>query len=258
MAINMDVIKELRTATGAGLADCKNALVETNGNITEAIKILQKKGLADSSARSNKPTSEGRVFIKDTGNAITIFSVKCETDFVANNELFKNLMDSDNLEKDIDNIKIATRENIQMGEKFTIPYNSDNVIGTYIHSDNKSGAVVVLSNIENTEKAKEFAHDCCLHLVAFTPMYKSKEDVPESYIAEKKEIFSALIDQDPKINGKPDNVKMGILNGKLNKHLSEICFLEQAFIKDDKVSVKNKLKEFGPNAAISEMKLVII
>jgi len=259
MAVKMEDVKKLREITGAGLTDCKTALVESNGNIEEAIKVLQKKGLAAADARSERATAEGRVFIKnDTEKSIVnVAIVKCETDFVANNKDFAALGEAENLGAAVDKLKISMRENIKIDTESMIGYDPNtDVVGTYVHSDNKSGAVVIISGAEDKDLAKVFAKDCCLHLVAFTPLYTSKESVPESYISEKTEIFKAQMDKDPKMAAKPDNVKEGILKGKINKHLAEICFMEQAFVKDDKTSVKNKLKqECGPDAVIRVARL---
>lgn len=259
MTVKMEDVKKLREITGAGLADCKNALVESNGNVEDAVKILQKKGLAAADARSGRATAEGRVFIKnDTEKSIVnVAIVKCETDFVANNKDFAALGEADNLGVAVDKLKVSMRENIKIDAESMVGYDPNtDVVGTYVHSDNKSGAVVIISGAEDKDRAKVFAKDCCLHLVAFTPLYTNKESVPESYISEKTEIFKAQMDKDPKMAAKPDNVKEGILKGKVNKHLAEICFMEQAFVKDDKTSVKNKLKqECGPDAVIKVARL---
>ena len=106
------------------------------------------------------------------------------------------------------------------------------------------GAVVVVKG-SSADAVKAFAYDCCLHIAAFTPAYTSKNDVPQSYIDEQAEIFKAQMDQDEKMAGKPDNVKQGILQGKVNKHLAEICFEDQMFVKDDKKTVTAKLAEVG-------------
>ncbi len=249
---NVELVKKLRAATMAGLADCKKALDEANGDFDEAIKVLQKKGLAASDARSGRATAEGRVFIKDNGkDAVNVAVIKCETDFVANNKDFAALGEAENLTEAVDKLKVSMRENIIIDTEKSFDYGPEDVVGTYVHSDNKSGAVVILSNVKDREKAKTFAHDCCLHLVAFEPPFINKESVPQDYLDEKMEIFKAQMDKDPKMAGKPDKVKEGILTGKLNKHLAEVCFLEQPFVKDDKRSVKKVLEdECGKDAVI--------
>ncbi len=249
---NVELVKKLRAATMAGLADCKKALDEANGDFDEAIKVLQKKGLAASDARSGRATAEGRVFIKDNDkDAVKVAVIKCETDFVANNKDFAALGEAENLTEAVDKLKVSMRENIIIDTEKSFDYGPEDVVGTYVHSDNKSGAVVILSNVKDKEKAKIFAHDCCLHLVAFEPPFINKESVPQDYLDEKMEIFKAQMDKDPKMAGKPDKVKEGILNGKINKHLAEVCFLEQPFVKDDKRSVKKVLEdECGKDAVI--------
>ena len=123
----------------------------------------------------------------------------------------------------------------------------------------KTGVIVVLKSDKSAVFAdkvfQEFAYDCCLHAAAFTPLYVKKEDVDAAYIDEQLEVFRGQVAE----LQKPDNVKEGIVKGKLNKHLAEICFLEQAFVKDDKVSVAAKMKEVGKQlgANISLSKLVL-
>lgn len=254
--MSLEDVKTLRDRTGAGLMDCKNALAECMGNIAEAEKLLQKKGLAAATIRAGRPTTEGRLFIKHLNDEVKVTIVKCETDFVANNEDFIALGDVDDVSTAIDKLKVSMRENISLSLQETLK--PTGVVSTYVHSDNKTGAVVSIIGANDELKAKEFAHDCCLHLVAFTPAYIKRSDVPESYIAEKTEIFKAQMDADPKMASKPDKVKDGIILGKVNKHLAEVCFEDQAFVKDDKKSVSAKLAELGKDACFEEVKLYLL
>ena len=138
---------------------------------------------------------------------------------------------------------------------------ADAIGSFYVHSDKKTGAVVVIKG-SNAESLKTFAYDCCLHIAAFTPSYISNKDVPQSYIDEQKEIYKAKMDQDAKMAGKPDNVKEGILQGQIKKHLAEICFEDQMFVKDDKKTVTAKLaevsKEVGATLSFATAKLYIL
>lgn len=265
MSVSMDDVKKVREITGAGLSSCKDALVKTGGNVDEAVKVLQKEGLAASDARMNKPTSEGRIFTHVEDNVVTMYAVKCETDFVANSEEFKNIGkcvdDGETLEAVIDRLKISMRENIQPGDSVEAPFNLHDIGSTYIHSDGKSGSVVIIEGVDpaKEENAKIFAHDACLHMVAFTPAYISSDDVSVSVINEKREIFTAQMTNDPKMASKPDNVKEGILNGKIKKALAELCLMDQMFVKDDKHSFKDVMKrECGPDAAVAFAKLVTL
>lgn len=258
MAFTANDIKNLREMTGAGMMECKKALTECNGNIDEAAKYLKEKGLAAAAKRADRATAEGRLFMRQDGNKIYVVEMTCETDFVANNADFialgEKMLDvtiakgytkvEDEHNKMLEDLKVSIRENMNVAKVEVIDVPANGVASFYIHSDKKTGAVVAIDG-STADDVKTFAYDCCLHIAAFTPAYTSKKDVPENYIAEQKEIFKAQMDQDEKMAGKPDNVKEGILQGKVNKHLAEICFEDQMFVKDDKKTVAAKLAETG-------------
>lgn len=258
MAITAADVKALREKTGAGMMECKKALTECNGDIAEAEKSLKEKGLAAMAKRSERATSEGRLFIRQDGNKIAVIELTCETDFVAKNADFiavgEKMLDvtlakgytkvEAEHEEILEPLKVSIRENMKVAkvEVFEVPATAS--AAYYVHSDFKTGAVVIIDG-STADTVKTFAKDCCLHIAAFTPSYTSKKDVPQSYIDEQKEIFKAQMDQDEKMAGKPENVKEGILQGKINKHLAEICFEDQMFVKDDKKTVTAKLAETG-------------
>ena len=261
MAITAADVKALREKTGAGMMECKKALTECNGDIAEAEKSLKEKGLAAMAKRSERATSEGRLFIRQDGNKIAVIELTCETDFVAKNADFiavgEKMLDvtlakgytkvEAEHEEILEPLKVSIRENMKVAkvEVFDVPATAS--AAYYVHSDFKTGAVVIVDG-STADSVKTFAKDCCLHIAAFTPSYTSKKDVPQSYIDEQKEIFKAQMDQDEKMAGKPENVKEGILQGKINKHLAEICFEDQMFVKDDKKTVTAKLAETGKEA----------
>ena len=261
MAFTAADVKALRESTGAGMLDCKKALQDANGNLAEAEKILKEKGLAAMAKRSDRATGEGRIVIKQNGNKIAMVEVTCETDFVANNADFQATAEkaaditlangkseiTDEHKALIDEIAIKFRENMAVRRAAFVEVGANASVGTYVHSDNKTGAIVVIDG-SSADEVKVFAKDCCLHLAAFTPAYIKKEDVPQSYIDEQKEIFTAQMAADEKMANKPQNVKDGILNGKINKLLAENCFVDQAFVKDDKLTVAKKLEEVGKAA----------
>ncbi len=258
MAITAADVKALREKTGAGMMECKKALTECNGDIAEAEKLLKEKGLAAVAKRSERATTEGRLFIRQDENKIAVIELTCETDFVANNSDFiatgEKLLDvtlskgytkvEPEHEQILEPLKVSIRENMKVAKVEVIEVPSDGIGAFYVHSDKKTGAVVVVKG-STADTVKTFAYDCCLHIAAFTPSYTSKKDVPQSYIDEQKEIFKAQMDQDEKMASKPENVKEGILQGKVNKHLAEICFEDQMFVKDDKKTVTAKLAEVG-------------
>ena len=268
-------VKALREATGAGMMECKKALTECNGDIAEAEKSLKEKGLAAMAKRSERATSEGRLFIRQDGNKIAVIELTCETDFVAKNADFiavgEKMLDvtlakgytkvEAEHEEILEPLKVSIRENMKVAkvEVFDVPATAS--AAYYVHSDFKTGAVVIVDG-STADTVKTFAKDCCLHIAAFTPSYTSKKDVPQSYIDEQKEIFKAQMDQDEKMAGKPENVKEGILQGKINKHLAEICFEDQMFVKDDKKTVTAKLaetgKEVGATLSFAVAKLFVL
>lgn len=261
MDISASMVKELREATGAGMMDCKKALVDTNGDFDAAAKLLKEKGLAAVAKRAERVTSEGRIFIRQNGNKLAIVELTCETDFVAKNADFiasgEKILDEvfakgyTEANKELSDVLLdfatKTRENMSLSKVRIVEVPENAVAGVYVHSDFKTAAVTIIKG-STADSVKEFARDCCMHLAAFTPAYIKKDEVPEAYINEQKEIFKAQMDADEKVSSKPENVKEGILQGKINKHLAEICFVDQMFVKDDKKSVSAKLDEVGKNA----------
>jgi len=268
MEIKASDVKALRDKTGAGMMECKKALQQCNGDAKEAEKYLKEKGLAAVEKRADRVTSEGIIVIHNDEKKAVMIEMTCETDFVAKNSDFiavgediaKNAFDRDLCEitKELNDkmLDLATRvrENMNLTRLIHVKAENNEYISRYVHSDKKTGVIVVLKAddpaVFEKKEVKDFAYDCCLHAAAFVPLYVKKEDVEPSYIKEQEEIFRGQVaDLD-----KPDNVKEGIIKGKINKHLSEICFLEQPFVKDDKVSVAKKMNEIG-KAAGSDLSL---
>lgn len=262
MEIKASDVKALREKTGAGMMECKKALVEAGGDSAAAEKILKEKGLAALEKRADRVTSEGRIVAKVEGNRAVICEITCETDFVAKNTDFIALGDAivekaiatkadkvtDELSDMMKELATRIRENMTVRRLDAVELTENDYCAKYIHSDAKSGVLVVLSaenkDAVNNQKVKDFAYDCCLHYVAFTPMYVTQDQVSGDYINEQKEIFMKQVaDMD-----KPEQVKAGIVQGKIKKHLAEICFMDQPFVKDDKVTVAKKLEEISKEA----------
>ena len=259
MEIKASDVKELREKTGAGMMECKKALQHCEGDAKEAEKYLKEKGLAAVEKRADRATSEGIIIIKGDEKHVGMVELTCETDFVAKNDDFiavgneiadevcqKNINEvTESLNSKLLDLATRVRENMSLSRVMSIKAKDDEYIATYVHSDKKTGVVVVLKADKNeafsNADVKQFAFDSCLHMAAFLPPYINIEDVDPAYIAEQTEIFKGQVaDLD-----KPEKVKEGIIKGKINKHLSEVCFMEQMFVKDDKVSVKTKLQEIG-------------
>ena len=272
MEIKASDIKALRDSTGAGLMDCKKALTECNGDIKEASKYLLEKGLAAMAKRADRTTAEGRIFLKQDGNKIAMVELTCETDFVAKADDFvalgeklvaivleKGLTEvTDELTSLLNELAIKIRENMAIRRIAYVEVPSDCVSSTYVHHNFKIGSIVVIKG-SNDDKIKDFAHICCLHLASKTPSYITQEEVPQTYIDEQTEIFKAQMAQDEKMASKPENVKEGILKGKINKHLAEICFMDQMYLDDEKKSVATVLAEMGKSvgATLSFEKVIL-
>lgn len=252
-------VKKLRDKTGAGMMDCKKALIEAGGEYAKAEKLLKEMGLAAAEKRSGRATNEGRIFTKVEKDGAVIIELACETDFVARNENFIKIgqeLCSEILDKKLDQVTpeldekikgvISTiKENISLKRFTRLELGADECAADYIHGEGGIGVLVHFKadNPALFEKAevKEFVFDCALHIAAFNPLYLSKETVDPAYLKEQEEIFTKQTEG----MDKPEKVLQGIIKGKLNKHLSQICFMDQGFVKDDKVSVAKKLKELG-------------
>lgn len=271
MDIKAADVKALREKTGAGMMECKNALVQCNGDSAAAEKLLKEKGLAAVEKRANRATSEGRIFVKTNGTKLVICEVTCETDFVSKNAEFievgekiaetalaKNITSvTQELSDMLLNLATKIRENMMVKRLELIDIPAGTVCSHYIHSDAKTGVVVLIkadpANASQNETLKEFAYNCCLHIAAFTPAYIRKEEVDAAYIEEQKDIFAKQVAE----LDKPENVKAGIIQGKISKHLADICFVDQPFVKDDKLSVAKKMeqiaKEIGASLTLSKV-----
>ncbi|HKL85020.1 MAG TPA: translation elongation factor Ts [Treponemataceae bacterium] len=273
MEIKAAEVKALREKTGAGMMECKNALVSCNGDAHAAEKLLKEKGLAAVEKRADRATTEGLILIRNEGKKAVMAELTCETDFVAKNvdfialgnDVINTAFDKDvtevtpELSKMVLDMATKVRENMSLSRLVSLHAADDEFIANYIHSDKKTGVMIKFkadkSEIFSNQIVKEFTYDCCLHVAAYTPLYTDSSEVDPAYIEEQKEIFTVQA----KESGKPENVQIGIVQGKLKKHLAEICFVEQAFVKDDKMSVAKKMEEVGKavSAKITLSKVVL-
>jgi len=269
-------VKKLREKTGAGMMECKNALVATEGDFTKAEKLLKEKGLAALEKRSGRATNEGKIFvkIKDDGSAAVLAELASETDFVARNPEFIALgweITGKALEKGhtepneeltgmVTNLATKIRENMGLKRLKAIKAGKDEYLTMYIHGDGNIGVVVKCKSdkpeIFKNEDVKAFIFSLALHIAAFNPQALDKDKIDPAYIAEQEEIFRKQMEKDEKLQGKPANVLEGILKGKINKHLSEVCLVEQGYVKDEKHTVAQALanvaKQAGAKLEIAE------
>lgn len=265
-AISAADVKKLRDVTGAGMMDCKKALTEADGDFAKAEKILKEMGLAAVAKRQDRATENGRVFVKIADGKVVLLSLSCETDFVAKNADFAKLGEdmceaiikngwtepNDELKGMVAGLIAIIKENMNL-VKFTVIDLADNQTAAgYVHGEGNVAVAVVLTAddkaaFENDE-VKDLSHNLALHAAAFKPVYLNAESVDKAYENEQLDIFQKQVDTDPKMASKPEKVKEGIVRGKLAKLYKEICFTEQAYVKDDSISVAQALKNAGKAA----------
>ena len=261
-------VKRLRDKTGAGPMECKNALVSTNGDFDQAEKLLKEKGLAALEKRSGRTTNEGKIFvkIKEDCSAAVLVELSSETDFVARNDDFIALGEAiaakslekgftepnDELSGMVTELATKIRENMGLKRIRLVTAGPGEYLTKYIHGEGNIGVVVKAGTdkpeIFKDDEVKAFVFSLALHIAAFNPYALDKSKIDPAYIKDQEEIFRKQMEQDEKLKGKPANVLEGILKGKINKHLSEICLLEQGYVKDEKLSVAKAIDEAGKKA----------
>lgn len=277
--ISAKMVKDLREMTGAGMMDCKKALVETQGNMDEAVEYLRKKGQAKAEKKASRVAAEGicRIAVKD--NSAAVVEVNSETDFVAKNEKFQTFVeqvadvivqgdyaDVDALLAapftDANTVQEALVEKIAtIGEKLSIrrfeKITAENgCVVTYTHGGGRIGVIVEAATDVVNDAVKEALSNVAMQVAALYPKYVSRDEIGQDFIDHEREIILAQIMQDEKQSQKPANVIDGIVNGRVNKELKEICLLDQIYVKaeDGKQTVAQYLaqvaKENSANLSI--------
>ena len=272
MAITAAQVKELREATGAGMMDCKKALTATEGDMDKAMEFLREKGLATAQKKASRIAAEGIVMLKvaeDSKKAVAV-EVNAETDFVAKNEKFQAYVAQvaeqalETEAADIDAFlaetwKFDTTKTVNealagqvavIGEnmkirRFQKVEETEGFVASYTHMGGKIGVLVdVVTDVVNDE-IKEMAKNVAMQIAALNPKYTNRSEVSEEYIAHEKEILMAQIQNDPKESQKPEKVIQGMISGRINKELKEICLLDQVYVKaeDGKQSVEKYVAE---------------
>ncbi len=282
MAITAAMVKELREMTGAGMMDCKKALNETNGDMDAAVEFLRKNGQAKAEKKAGRIAAEGlcTVVVKDDKTAAVV-EVNSETDFVAKNDTFKAFVeavaaqavnsdaadldafmaeawneDSSKTVKDALVEKIAVigeNLNIRRFEKVTA---ENGCVVSYIHGGGRIGVIVEAETSAVNDTVKEALTNLAMQIAALSPKYVSRDEISEEYIAHEKEILRAQIMNDPKESQKPEKVINGMIEGRVNKELKEICLVDQVYVKaeDGKQTVGKYLeavsKEVGAEVSV--------
>ena len=258
--VTASLVKELREKTGAGMMDCKKVLTETDGDLEKATELLRERGIAKAAKKSGRVAAEGIVeaYISEDGKVGAIVEVNSETDFVGKNEEFRtfvmnvakqvveknpadveSLLAQDSIEepgKTVQEVlvgKIAT-----IGENLNIRrfarFASEGLVEKYIHGD---GKIAVLINMK--KGSKEVAKDVCMQIAAARPEYLNEESVPAERIEKEKEILKIQTMNE----GKPEAIAEKIVEGRIGKFFSEICLLDQQFVKNPDIKVSQLLKE---------------
>ena len=261
MEIKATDVKLLREKTAAGMLDCKNALVKAEGDFDKAERLLKEQGLAAAVKKSGRVTNQGKIFSKVLPGKGILLELTCETDFVARNSLFLELGDAlvqmvadKGLTEKTSAMDLMVKEtigkikeNMELRRLLIVKVPADEVLVDYVHENR----IAVMARFRvGSEKAKDdpkvkaTLFDCALHIAAFAPLFYSKEKVPPAFLKEQEEIFAKQVES----MDKPANVLAGIAKGKVNTLLSEVCFLEQPFVKDDKRKVAKVLEDLGKEA----------
>jgi len=243
MTITASQVNELRKKTGVSMMACKKALVEAEGIEEKAIEILRKKGESKAQSKSDRTTNEGIIQFYEENNKVAIVAINCETDFVArNDELIntakeiaqKSLQESEDVAKNFADTKLKELFN-KLGENLqltTLKIISGATTGTYIHSNNKLAAVVVLDGSDS-----ETARDIAMHVTAMNPAVINPSEISEELVTKEKEIWAEQL----KNENKPANIIEKIMTGKERKFREESALIKQAFVKDPEKTVEQLL-----------------
>lgn len=278
--ITASMVKELRESTGAGMLDCKKALVETNGDMEKAVDWLRKKGLASAAKKSSRIAAEGLVAVAVEGNKGAIVEVNSETDFVAKNDLFQEYVEDAALVALASNGEVCDMKTFncpkcgktfeerltdliaKIGENMTLRRAkmvevNDGVVASYIHNvaRNNLGKIGVLVALESTaDKAKlaELGKHLAMHIAASRPLFQTIDAVDPAAVEREKAIFS----EQAKASGKPENIIEKMIEGRIKKYYDEVVFEEQAYIMDPDKKIKQVIadaaKELGTDIKIKE------
>lgn len=273
--VDASTVKELRERTGAGMMDCKKALVETNGDMEKAIEFLREKGLAAAAKKAGRIAAEGLIgtYVNDSLKLGAIVEVNCETDFVAKNQEFIDFVNSmakivvDKQLKDVEQLseaeyngmkvkealstliaKIGENMTIRRFERFSV---ENGAIASYIHGGGRIGTLVQLESKIVNDILLELGKDIAMQVAAMNPLYVSESDVPHDYIEKEKEILKVQAINE----GKNPAVVEKMIEGRLKKQLKEICLLDQLFVKDGERTIarllNDKSKEIGAEISVS-------
>ena len=265
MEIKASQVKELRDMTGVAMMDCKKALVECSGDIEKALDLLRSNSALKAEKKSSRVAADGVLVAAVNDDYATILEINSETDFAAKDANFLAFADkvktyitnnqvtdvealsSTEIEEDRKSLVQTIGENIQLRRLITVGLEDQSNLGLYVHSDSKLGALVVL-NGGNSEMAKDIA----MHVAAFNPLCLSKEDIDSEVLNREKAIYENQAQE----SGKPQEIMDKMVEGKLNRFLSEVSLLSQGFVKDADITVNEYISSQGASiASFSRLKV---
>jgi len=262
MNISADAVKQLRERTGAGMMECKKALVEANGDLDAAAENMRKTGLAKADKKASRVAAEGVVVIEKSADGKTgvLVEVNSETDFVARGDDFRGfagevakvaLAAGASSVEAVNGLKLSSGETVddkrraliaKIGENLTVRrvtlVKAPTIVGSYVHTDNKKAALVALEGGD-----AELARDVAMQVVASSPRYLSPADAPAELVAKEREIATEFVKNDPGNAKKPDEIKAKIVDGRVRKAIDEFALTQQLFVKDDSLTIDKLLQK---------------
>ncbi|MFW7381196.1 MAG: translation elongation factor Ts [Oligoflexus sp.] len=271
MAITAAQVKELREKTGVGMMECKNALTENGGDIEKAILWLRERGLSRAAKKADRVTAEGivKVLVNDAQTAGVLLEINCETDFVSKNVDFQKFTDDlaqlalDQQVNDVNALKelklngenvgdVLTALIARIGENLNIrrvnSFSAQNgVVAGYSHMGGKIGSIVVLDG-STDESVKDLGKDLAMHVAAAAPRYLSSEQVDPEELKQEEELARKKLQEE----NKPDHLIEKIMGGQIQKFYKEVCLVEQSYVKDPSLTVKQLVKDQGKGAQLSK------
>ncbi|MEA0554479.1 translation elongation factor Ts [Lysinibacillus irui] len=259
--ITAQLVKELREKTGAGMMDCKKALVQTDGDLEAAIDFLREKGLSSAAKKADRIAAEGTTYILEQGNEAIILEVNAETDFVAKNEKFQVLVASlaeqllaakpasveaalelvnaegVKIEDQISTAVATIGEKITL-RRFEIKTKSDaDAFGSYLHMGGRIGVLVTLEGSTDAAAAKDVA----MHIAAINPTYVSRDEVSAEEVERERKVLT----EQALNEGKPENIVAKMVEGRLGKYFEDVCLLDQTFVKNSDQKVRDFVASTG-------------
>lgn len=268
MQVTAALVKELREKTGAGMMDCKKALVEVEGDMAKAIDWLREKGIAKAAKKSGRVAAEGLTRVVANGNKAVVIEMNSETDFVAKNEAFLKLIDEvantilSSGVKTIDEANALPMNGktvadciidatATIGEKITLrrfevmEKEDADIFGAYVHMGGKISVACVLKNTSDAALAKDIA----MQIASMAPSYVSRADMPAEVVAHETEVQQEILKNDEKMANKPEKILKGIIEGRVSKALQDMCLVDQEFFKDSNLKVNQVLTNGNTSCA---------